>query len=174
MPKQQRKSKKTRRVNRVRKLRGGGQGSGWTPGGALNPGLPNGLSVNQSYDACLGAQRPGQMAFSATGGLAGMRGGAYTNVMPSDNSLAGFTEISKLPCTPNQRGGVGLQAASASPVLTEVGARYTTAPSQFTNSVGAPILINQPLSGAAWSKACTQTAGRRHNKKSKKTRKARK
>jgi hypothetical protein len=68
---------------------------------------------------------------------------------------------------------VGLVAASAAPILEEHTARYTTAPSQWTDSVGAPILLNQPLDGRAWSRACTQTGGRkgRKDKKNKKSRK---
>jgi hypothetical protein len=55
-------------------------------------------------------------------------------------------------------------------------ARYTTQPSDFVGSTGAPILLNRPLDGAAWSKACTQTAGRRrvHKNKKAKSRKLKK
>ena len=165
-----------RRSQRNRRMRGGGQGAGWTMGGPLVPGLASDATVRQSYDACLGASRPGQIAFSQGGGLPGMsgqRGGAYTNNL--NNNIAGFAQIDRDPthCLPNhsnpmnngsiQRGG-GTSisvAASASPILEEHTARYTTAPSQWTGSTGAPILLNQPLNGVAWSKACTQTGGRR-------------
>jgi hypothetical protein len=136
---------------------------------------------NRSYDACMTVSRPGQLAYSAVGGLpgmSGMRGGRYTNVL-TDN-MAGFARIDKVGCEPNamnplnQRGGVGLHSAAGAPVLEESTARYTTGGSQFVGSTGAPILLNIPLHQAAWSKACTQTAGRRYKKKSKKSRKTRK
>jgi hypothetical protein len=61
--------------------------------------------------------------------------------------------------------GGGSIAASASPILEEHTARYTTAPSQWTSSVGAPVLLNQPLNGLAWSKSCAQTGGKSKSKK---------
>lgn len=156
-----------------RKHRGGAQGSGYEPGGALNPGSGNGLMVNRSYDACMTSSRPGQMSYAPAGGLPGMRGGAYTNNLSS--GIAGFAQIDKVGCTPNhvnplnQHGGVGLASAKDMGVYEAHSARYTTAPSQWTGSTGAPVLLNQPLSGSMWSKSCTQTAGRRHRKKGKKT-----
>jgi len=156
-------------VRNKRKHSGGGQGSGYEPGGALNPGLANGLMVNRSYDACMTSSRPGQMQYAATSGLPGMSGGAYTNNLSS--TIAGFPQIDKIACTPNhtnpqnQHGGVGLLAAKDMGVYEAPTARYTTMPSQFTNSVGAPILLNRPLDTVAWSKACTQAAGRRKNYK---------
>ena len=173
---------KSRRVKRNRKHRGGAQGSGIEPGGSLNPGLGNGLMVHRSYDSCMSASRPGQMSYSATGGipgLSGMSGGAYTNNLGSP--IAGFAQIDKLGCTPNhvspfnQRGGVGSVAAKDMGVYEAPTARYTHEPSQWAGATGAPILLNKPLDGVAWSKACTQTAGRRkkHGKKTK-SRKAKK
>jgi hypothetical protein len=161
---------------------GGGQGSGWTMGGPLVPGLASDATVRQSYDACLSASRPGQIPFSSTGGLPGMsgmgvmKGGAYTTSL--DGPIAGMAEYNRdfTHCNPNHTnpmntgviqsgGGTSISvAASASPILEEHTARYTTAPSQWVGSTGAPILLNQPLNGQAWSKACTQTGGRRRNK----------
>ena len=191
MANKNRKNKRTQRKNRSRRsqrnriMYGGGQGAGWTMGGPLVPGLASDATVRQSYDACLGASRPGQIAFSSTGGLPGMsgmgvmKGGAYTNNLSSN--IAGFAQIDRdtSHCMPNhsnpmnngmiQRGG-GTSisvAASASPILEEHTARYTTAPSQWTGSTGAPVLLNQPLNGQAWSKACTQTGGRRRKNKNK-------
>jgi len=173
--------KKARTKRNMRKYvkRGGGQGSGWEPGGALNPSLGNGLMENRSYDACMTASRPGQIAYSAVGGLpgmSGMKGGRYTNVL-TDN-MAGFARIDKVGCELNamnplnQRGGVGLRGASDMGVYEAPTARYTTEPSQFVGPTGSPILLNRALDGVAWSKACTQTAGRRrYKKKSKKSRK---
>jgi hypothetical protein len=176
--------KKARTKRNMRKYvkRGGGQGSGWEPGGALNPSLANGVMEHRSYDACMTASRPGQLAYSAVGGLpgmSGMRGGRYTTNLTQNH--AGFAQIDKVGCTPNhinplnQRGGVGLRGASDMGVYEAPTARYTTEPSQFVGGTGAPILLNRPLDGVAWSKACTQTAGRRrYKKKSKKSRKTRK
>jgi len=163
-----------RKGKKALKHSGGAQGSGIEPGGALNPGLANGLMVHRSYDSCMSSSRPGQISYSATGGLPGtsgllgMRGGAYTNNLSQNYN--GFAQIDKLNCTPNhvsplnQRGGVGLAAAKDMGVYEAPSARYTTEPSQFTNSVGAPILLNRPLDTTAWSKACTQTAGSRRKK----------
>ncbi len=177
------KSRKNQRKNKLRKARrhsGGGQGAGYEPGGALNPGLANGLMVNRSYDACMTSSRPGQLSYAPSSGLpglSGMSGGAYTNNLGSP--IAGFAQIDKIPCTANhmnplnQRGGVGLAAAKDMGVYEAHTARYTTEPSQFTNSVGAPILLNRGLDGSAWSRSCSQTAGsrrRRNKKNAKKTR----
>jgi hypothetical protein len=168
------KSRKQMRKNR-RKHSGGGQGSGYEPGGSLNPSLANGLQVHRAYDSCMTSSRPGQMSYSATGGLPGMRGGAYTTSL--EGPIPGLAEYNKVGCTPNhvsplnQHGGVGLTSAKDMGVYEAHSARYTTAPSQWTGSTGAPVLLNQPLNGTMWSKSCSQTAGRRrgHGKKGKKT-----
>ena len=181
-----RKSRSHRRSRSTRKMRGGAAGSGWTLGPSLG-GVALGSQVNQQYDACLSAARPGQMAFAQAGGLPGMKGGAYTSNLTSP--IAGFAQIDRdtSHCNPNhvnpmntgmiQSGGAavgpggGSIAASASPILEEHTARYTTAPSQWTGSTGAPVLLNQPLNGQMWSKACTQTAGSRRRRGSKKGKK---
>lgn len=158
---------------RTRKHRGGGQGAGYEPGGQLNPGAANGLMVNRSYDSCMSASRPGQLGFAPSGGLPGMKGGSYTTSLTGP--IAGLAEYNKVACIPNhtnplnQRGGVGLASAKDMGVYEAHTARYTTAPSQWAGSTGAPVLLNQGLSGTAWSKACTQTAGRRRALKGKKS-----
>jgi hypothetical protein len=154
---------KSRKQMRRRKHRGGGAGSGYEPGGALNPGSGNGLMVSRSYDACMTSSRPGQMSYAPTSGLPGMRGGAYTTSL--EGPIAGLAEYNKIGC--NQRGGVGMASAKDMGVYEAHSARYTTAPSQWAGSTGAPVLLNQPLNGSMWSKSCTQTAGRRrrHGKK---------
>jgi hypothetical protein len=183
--KSKKRTQRTQRMKRNRMMHGGGQGAGWTMGGPLVPGLASDAMTRQSYDACLGASRPGQIPFSMGGGLPGMsgiqKGGAYTNNL--SGNIAGFAQIDRdtSHCMPNHSnpmnngmikqsgGGTSISiAASASPILEEHTARYTTAPSQWTGSTGAPILLNQPLNGLAWSKACTQTGGRRRRNKNKK------
>ena len=174
MAKSQRKKATRRSKHR------GGAGSGWTMGGPLVPGLASDATVRQSYDACLSASRPGQISFSQAGGLPGMKGGAYTNNLSTP--IAGFAQIDRDPshCNPNhsnplnngriQGGGAavgpggGSLLASAAPILEEHTARYTTAPSQWVGSTGAPVLLSQPLDGKMWSKACAQTGGKRKNK----------
>jgi len=175
-----RKQKKTRSR---RSQRGGGAGSGWGPGGALIPGSGQPNMVNQPYDACMSAARPGALSFSLTGGLPGMqKGGGYTNVLPNPvGGLGGFMEIVKTPCTPNyvnplnlvQKGGVGNAAASAAPILEQSNAAYTQNPGvgNFKDMTGALHMINQPSSTTFSSKACGQTGGkRRRGKKGKKSR----
>ena len=60
---------------------------------------------------------------------------------------------------PAQTGGVGLKSAQDMGVYEAPTARYTHAPSQWTGSTGAPVLLNQALNPTQWSKACTTTAG---------------
>lgn len=160
-----------RKGRKALKHSGGGQGSGIEPGGPLTPGLANGLMVHRSYDSCASSLRPGQISYSAGRGVAGMSGGAYTNNLSSP--IAGLAQIDKIPCAPTQRGGVGLAAAKDMGVYEAHTARYTGEPSQFVGSTGAPILLNRPLDGAAWSRSCSQTAGSRR-RKAKKSRKAKK
>ena len=209
------------------RMRGGGQGAGWTIGPAVAPGAPY-AQTNQPYDACLQAPRPGSIAYSDSGGLPGMggvmkgggmnnvpppppmkgggcgggcsnpadgnldkiplmggdanvqRGGRYTNNL--SEAIGGFPQIDKVPCEPNwsnplnpQRGGGsgGLASASDMGVYEAPTARYTHTPSQWTDSVGAPVLLNQPLDAKMWSRACTQTGGKRKGRKGRKARKTR-
>ena len=185
MPNKYRKN--TQRKNR--KYRGGAQGSGYEPGAALVAGTQLDAQVVKPYDNCMTVNRPGQMAFSSMGGLPGMRGGRYTTNL--NGGIAGLAEYDKVACQPNavnplnQSGGVGLQSAQDMGVYEASTARYAQAPSSWADSVGAPVLLNQPLDARMWSRACTQTAGAllrkkqqkgksRKSKKSKKSRKSRK
>lgn len=108
-----------------------------------------------------------------------MRGGRYTNNL-GVGDIAGFAQIDKVACEPNWKnplnqaggGSGGLQSASDMGVYEAPTARYTTSPSSWTDSVGAPVLLNVPLDAKMWSKACTQTGGKRKGRKG--ARKARK
>ena len=177
----QTRSKKSKRSRYSRRSQRGGSGAGWGPGGALIPGSGQPNMINQRYDACLSASRPGAETFSLQGGLPGMqKGGAYTNLLPSPvNGLGGFMEIAKdtSHCMPNhqsplnmhfQKGGVGGVASSAAPILEQSNAAYTQNPSMnFKDMTGTLHMINQPSSTLFSSKACGQTGGRRRARKGK-------
>jgi hypothetical protein len=176
-----RKTRKNRSNKRNRRQNGGGGGAGWSPYGAISP-QAYWVADNKPYDACLGAERPGQIAFQPTGGLPGMsqRGGAYTNNLAA-GTLAGFAQIDKVGCTPNllnplnQHGGAGLIGASDMGVYEAPTARYTAGlANPIVSSTGVPLMINQALNPTLISKACVQTAGRRRNRKNKNNRKSRK
>lgn len=175
------RSKRSKRTKRSK--HSGGAGFGYEPGGPLLRGTQLDAMVTKPYDGCMTVNRPGQMSYSATGGLPGMRGGAYTTAL--NGSIPGLAQYDKLPCDTSlsgfnplnkhfaQAGGVGLQSASDMGVYEAHSARYSQSPSSWTNSVGAPVLNNVPLSSTLWSRACTQTAGRRRGvKKSRKTKKS--
>ena len=107
-------------------------------------------------------------------------GGRYTfNLEAGD--MQGFAQVDKVPCEPNWKnplnpqsggGSGGLASAADMGVYEAPTARYTTSPSQWTDSVGAPVLLNVPLDAKMWSRACTQTGGKRKGRKG--ARKARK
>jgi hypothetical protein len=94
-----------------------------------------------------------------------MKGGRYTTSL--EGPIAGLAEYNKVGCTPNhvnplnQHGGVGLLGSKDMGVYEAPTARYTTEPSQWTGSTGAPVLLNRGLDATAWSKSCSQTAGSR-------------
>ena len=179
-PRSRKSRRQTKRVNKRRshsKKQRGGAGSGYEPDGRLAAEAPYAM-VNKAYDGCAAVTRPGAMGFSSSGGLPGMRGGAYTNNLASP--IAGFAQIDKVGCQANafnplnQRGGAALVGASDMGVYEAQGARYTSAPSQWTGSTGAPVLLNPALDTKMWSRACTQTGGRKKSaKKSRKSKKSR-
>jgi hypothetical protein len=174
--KSRRQTKRVKRRSHSRRQRGGA-GSGYEPDGRLAAEAPYAM-VNKAYDGCAAVTRPGAMGFSSSGGLPGMRGGAYTNNLSSP--IAGFAQIDKVGCQANavnplnQRGGAGLVGASDMGVYEAQGARYTSAPSQWTGSTGAPVLLNPALDTKMWSRACTQTGGLFRKKSAKKSRKSKK
>ena len=173
--------------SKSRKHRGGMQGFGYAPGAALLPGVQIDAQMRVPYDSCMTVDRPGQQAFSNLGGLPGMKGGGNCgrlvrggrySVDVGSPMVPGLAEITKMPCDRplySQTGGVGLTGSAHAPILEESTARYTTGPSPWVGGTGAPVLLNQALDQTAWSKACTQTAGRRGSggKKSQQKRKTR-
>ena len=170
-PRSRKSRRQTKRVNTKRssrrshsKKQRGGAGSGYEPDGRLAAEAPYAM-VNKAYDGCASVTRPGAMGFSSSGGIPGMRGGAYTNNLASP--IAGFAQIDKIPC---QRGA----GVSDMGVYEAQGVRYTSAPSQWTGSTGAPVLLNPALDTKMWSRACTQTGGLFRKKSAKKSRKSRK
>lgn len=186
-------TKRTKRTKRTRTKRmRGGSGAGYEPGAPLLPGTQLGEQVHQRYDGCMSVDRPGQIAFSSSGGLPGMRGGGYTNNLGS--GIAGFAQIDKVPCDTAltgfnplnkhfaQAGGAGVQSAADMGVYVAPNAGYIQTGSAWRDSVGAPVLLNVPYDGNMISRACVQTAGRRHRHrrshskkgKSKKSRKTKK
>lgn len=149
----------------------GGATAGWQPDGALSANAPYAM-VNKVYDGCMDSARPGQIAFSMGAGLPGMKGGAYS-VNPGSSLVPGVAEVSRdtTHCmsmrggkrsrrSKKQRGGVGALAAHRSDILTDGPAGYSQAAGATLNSVGAPLLLNQPYNPLMMSKACSQTGGR--------------
>jgi hypothetical protein len=175
----------TKNYSKRRSHKGGSQGFGYGPGASLLPAASQlGEQIHQRYDSCMTVDRPGQQSFSLMGGLPGMKGGAVYGKAASGGRYSvdvasplvpGLAEVTKTGCEPSltQKGGVGLSGAADSQILSEGTARYTTAPSGWVGGTGAPVLLNQSLDQTAWSKTCTQTAGRRSMRKQKRTMKKR-
>jgi hypothetical protein len=185
------RSRMRRSRNKRRRQRGGAT-SGWQPDGGLSAQAPYAM-VNKSYDGCMAASRPGQIPFSMSGGLPGMRGGAYS-VNVGSSLVPGVAAITRdaSHCmrggsrrkrhsrrrsrsrrhgrSRKQRGGVGALAAYRSDILTDGPAGYSQSAGAALNSVGAPILVNQPYNPVMMSKACSQTGGRRKSRKSRRSR----
>jgi hypothetical protein len=191
---------RSRKMRKTRKNRmhGGGATIGWQPDGRLAAEASYAM-VNKMYDGCMNTARPGAMAFSMGSGLPGMRGGAYS-VNPGSSLAPGVPEISRDPshCMRGgkhtrkhtrkhhrkhtrkhhrkhaQRGGVGAMAANNGAILQDGPLSYSQAAGSWKDSVGAPVLINQPYNPVMLSKACSQTGGRRKSRKLvKKSRKSR-
>jgi hypothetical protein len=123
-----------------------------------------------------------------------MRGGRYTMALDgTEFSALGprggmMATAERIPCesgvpphvsqtAPTQpavaMSGGALQLAPT-PFLQEQTAGYSQGPSSFLDSVGAPILLNNPVGGRMGVPACAQTGGRRKQRKSRKQRKQRK
>lgn len=51
-------------------------------------------------------------------------------------------------------------------------AGYENGPSRWTDSVGAPVLLQKPYDAQAWNPACIKTGGRRRNRNRKNTRRS--
>lgn len=187
------RSRMRRSRNRRARRQRGGATAGWQPDGALSAQAPYAM-VNKVYDGCMDTARPGQIGFSMSGGLPGMRGGAYS-VNVGSSLAPGVAEVSRdaSHCmrvmrggsrrhkrhsprhsrSRKQRGGVGALAAYRSDILTDGPAGYSQGAGATLNSVGAPLLLNQPYNALMMSKACSQTGGRRKSRKSRRSKKMR-
>ena len=127
-----------------------------------------------------------------------LKGGRYTADVgagpltdAAGPGFAGYPIISRIGCegglvntsppgalpnpTPLQNGGVG---GVDSAFYTAPTAGYSNGPSTFVDSVGAPVLLQQPYDARIMNPACLKTGGarksKRTNKKSRKSRKSRK
>jgi hypothetical protein len=128
-------------------------------GGAYTNNLASGIAGFAQVDKV--ACQPNPMnPLNQRGGLASQVGGLASQVGGLASQVGGLA---------SQVGGVGLQSAQDMGVYEAPTARYTQAASSFTDSVGAPILLNQPLDARMWSRACTQTAGGFLRKRQQKT-----
>ena len=109
--------------------------------------------------------------FSALGPRGGMM--ATAQRIPCESGVPPHVSPT-IPTEPSvvMRGGA-LQLAPT-PFLQEQTAGYSQGPSSFLDSVGAPILLNNPAGGRMGVPACAQTGGRRKQRKSRKQRKQRK
>ena len=120
-----------------------------------------------------------------------LKGGRYTFDLGAGQfsgsagpSLGSYPEVTRIGCegglvntspggaaanpTPLQNGGVGGIDSAA---YTAPTAGYTNNPSSFVDSVGAPILLQQPYDARSMNPACLKTGGRRYRKTPRKQRK---
>lgn len=107
-----------------------------------------GMSMDGAEFAALGP-RGGMMATAERLGCETGAGGPYPSPTPSTAPAVAM------------RGGAQL---SPTPFLQEQTAGYSQSPSSFLDSVGAPILLNNPVGGRMGVPACAQTGGRRKRK----------
>jgi len=120
-----------------------------------------------------------------------LKGGRYTFDLgagpisgSSGPSLGGYPEVTRIGCegglvntspggaaanpTPLQNGGVGGIDSAA---YTAPTAGYTNRASDFVDSVGSPVLLQQPYDARIMNPACLKTGGRRYRKTPRKQRK---
>lgn len=118
-------------------------------------------------------------------GAPALKGGRYTFDLgagpisgSAGPSLGGYPEVNRIGCegglvntspggaaanpTPLQNGGVGGIDSAA---YTAPTAGYTNNPSSFVDSVGSPILLQQPYDARIMNPACLKTGGRRRYRK---------
>lgn len=167
------------RPGMVGPLQGSGGLPGFDGGGNINLGSENIAKLaggnNGSYSAIK------QMAIPS------MNGGRYTvdvGAGPITGSagpvLGGYPVVSRIGCEgglvntsppgslpnpmPLQSGGVG---GVDSAFYTAPTAGYANIPSKFVDSVGAPVLTQQPYDARMANPACIKTGGRRNKRKTK-------
>jgi len=110
----------------------------------------------------------------------GTRGGGWTVDMAKPlggpNVLVDNTKIA--PCTwggggrrlrKSQRGGASLLGSPDLAAYAAPTAGYTNVASSFTDSVGAPILLQQPYEARTMNPACLKTGGGKRTKRTKRT-----
>jgi hypothetical protein len=194
--------KYTLRKRKYRKHSGGGSDA-YTFGAPIVPGGPDQQVVGMS--ACQAVSRPGEIASYSPpfrGGLPGMagggrrykkftlkqlkrlhkkRGGGWTvdtaKPLGGPNVLLDNTKIAA--CTwgggGRMRGGASLLGSPDLAAYAAPTAGYTNVASSFTDSVGAPILLQQPYEARTMNPACIKTGGgRKATRKANKKRRAKK
>ena len=164
---------------------------------ATRPGLVN--AVPGGLPGFAGGRRKklrGGVRWDLAGNQPGapvLKGGRYTFDLgagplsgSAGPSLGGYPEVSRIGCegglvntspggaaanpTPLQNGGVGGIDSAA---YTAPTAGYTNRASDFVDSVGSPVLLQQPYDARIMNPACLKTGGRRYRKTPRKQRKTR-
>jgi len=183
-----------RKMNKTRKHRGGGLGTGYTTGAPIIPGVDTGISFTPQ-SSCMAAARPGMIPVPQSGlGLPGMsggrrrkyrgrrsgkmRGGRYSFDLTSSSTFggtpytSGIPQVVSIPCESSrhnplntQMGGVG-GIDSAAYVAPTAG--YTNMPSTWVGSTGAPSLLQTPYDARILNPACMKTGGGRRKSRGKK------
>jgi len=168
---------------------------------ATRPGLAGPISGSGGLPGFAGGMRPSLNANSIgynvnTPANTMLKGGRYTvdvgagpiNGIGSAGPSAGMAVISRIGCEgglvntspsgamPNptpllQNGGVG---GIDSAFYTAPTAGYGNKPSDFVDSVGGPVLLQQPYDARIMNPACLKTGGKRKMTKSRKSKKSRK
>jgi len=175
-----------RKMNKTRRLRGGGLGHSYTFGAPIIPNLDAGQTV-VPQSSCMGEVRPGYISNPPAGaGLPGMggggrrrgqkrrrktqRGGRYGFDLSTSATFggtpgtSGIPQVMSIPCEAarqnplNQHGGVG---GVDSAFYSAPTAGYTNMPSTWMGTTGAPSLLQTPYDARTLNPACLKTGGGR-------------
>ena len=165
---------------------------------ATRPGLVGPISGTGGLPGFAGGSRQnmGSEGIAQALGAPVMNGGRYTvdvgqgpiNGIGSAGPSSGMAMISRIGCEGGlvntsppgalanpmplrQMGGVG---GIDSAFYTAPTAGYGNKPSDFVDSVGAPVLLQQPYDARIMNPACLKTGGRRKLRKSRKSKKSKK